>query len=159
MSGRKPSWQITALIETHNLSTPYVKCSGCSICKMIEDISKEAGLWIKDQSNQYYAPNGTKITFEQLGSLLDEGYSRKEICQMTGIQKNALARRIKKWFPERYGREAFKPTFDLQEYQRLLAKGMKREDIAKREGINLRKLDYNVGKWYKEAKQHEASNR
>ena len=156
MSVRKPSWQITALIETHNLSTPYTECEGCSICSMIEEISKEAGLWIKTEPNKQYIPSHEKITYEQLEKLLDEGYLRKEICLMTGLSKSALARLIMKWFPERHEkRENRKPTVDLKEYQKLLLAGMKREDIAKKQGLSLRMLDYYVGKWYKEAKQHE----
>ena len=158
MSGRKPSWRITALIETHNLSSPYSTCSGCSICSMIEKISKEAGLWIKTQPNEHYYHGNQKITYEELEKYLDEGYLKKEICKMTGIAPSTLTKRMIKWFPERHERrENRKLSIDLKDYKRLLAEGMKREDIAKQQGITLRMLDYNVGKWYREDKRHESS--
>ena len=153
MSGRKPSWQITALIETHNLSTPYAECQGCSICSMIEEISRETGLWMDENPNRY---KRTNITAEELEELLNAGYMKKEICTMNGISKTTLSGLIKRLLPERSkSRNIYNITIDLEEYRRMKNQGMKREEIAKQQNVPLTTLERHIWKLNKEAKQHE----
>ena len=151
MSGRKPSWQITALIETHNLSTPYAECEGCSICSMIEEISKEAGLWLGKRPHKRM-----NITAEELEELLNAGYMKKEICAMKGISKSTLSGLIKRLLPERSkNRNIYNITISLEEYRRMKNQGMKREEIAKQQNVPLTTLERHIWKLNKEAKQHE----
>ena len=152
MSGRKPSWQITALIETHNLSTPYAECQGCSICNMIEEISKETGLWMDEKPKRYN--KRTNITAEELEGLLNAGYMKKEICAMKGISKSTLSGLIKRLLPERSKkRNLYNITIDLEEYRRMKNQGMKREEIAKQQNVPLTTLERHIWKLNKEAKR------
>ena len=151
---RKPSWKITTLIETHNLSTPYAECDGCSICSMIEEISRETGLWMNEKPKRYN--KRTTLTPEKLEELLDAGIMKKDICEMTGLSKNALSNLIKRWLPDRHvKRNKYNPTIDLKEYKRLLSTGIKREDIARQQKMSIHTLDRYVSKWYKEEADNE----
>ena len=149
MSARKPSWRITALIETHNLIAPYAECQGCSICSVIEEISKETGLWMNEKPKRYN--KRTNLTPKSLEEMLDAGIMKKDICEMTGLSKNALSNLIKRWLPDRHvKRNKYNPTLNFQEYQQLLNKGIKREEIARRQGMSVHALDYYVKKWREE---------
>lgn len=101
----------------------------------------------------------TALTPDVLEELLDAGYMKKEIMEMTGLKKSTLSGLIKRWLPERHvKRDKYTLTIDFEEYKRMKTLGMKREDIARHQNISIAALDHYVKRWYKEERNNERSH-